>query len=237
MILYANGCSHTAAAEAVVDFGFAEDDWELPNREILGRKPHPSNLAQSWCTHLSLSVSANLVCDAETASSNDRIIRTTNSFLSNYQGSFDDLFLIIQWSTWEREEWLYKDTWYQVNASGIDMVPNELADRYKNYIVNIDYYQKTLKAHQDIWNLHQIINQLGIRHLFFNSWNTFNKIPIQDRLDWKQNYLNPYDENYSFANILKTNGFLHTQNYHFGADGHRFWSNYLLNYIQSNNLL
>ena len=41
MILYANGCSHTAAAEAVVPNCFAVDD----GRNGIDRRPHPANLA------------------------------------------------------------------------------------------------------------------------------------------------------------------------------------------------
>ena len=44
MILYVNGDSHTAGAEAVNPYAFAEDD---PNLTHLGRLPHPDNLAVS----------------------------------------------------------------------------------------------------------------------------------------------------------------------------------------------
>jgi hypothetical protein len=44
MILYVNGDSHTAAAEAVNPHAFAEDDSAL---FYLGRAPHPENLAVS----------------------------------------------------------------------------------------------------------------------------------------------------------------------------------------------
>ena len=50
MILYANGDSHTAAAEAVNSYAFAEDDRNLVH---LGRLPHPTNLAVSWGKKLS----------------------------------------------------------------------------------------------------------------------------------------------------------------------------------------
>ena len=61
MILYANGCSHTAAAEAVVPECFAEDD----GRHGIDRRPHPANLAESWCSHLARSLGWELICDAE----------------------------------------------------------------------------------------------------------------------------------------------------------------------------
>ena len=42
MMLYVNGDSHTAGAEAVNSHAFAEDD---PDLFYLGRAPHPENLA------------------------------------------------------------------------------------------------------------------------------------------------------------------------------------------------
>ena len=50
MILYVNGDSHTAGAEAVNPHAFAEDD---PTYEHLKRLPHPDNLAVSWGKRLS----------------------------------------------------------------------------------------------------------------------------------------------------------------------------------------
>ena len=52
MILYVNGDSHTAAAEAVNSYSFAEDD---PALFYMGRVPHPANIAISWGKLLGLS--------------------------------------------------------------------------------------------------------------------------------------------------------------------------------------
>ena len=79
MILYVNGDSHTAAAEAVVPDTFAVDD----GKNGIDRRPHPANLAASWCTHLAHDLGMTLHCDAESASSNDRIIRTTRDWIAN----------------------------------------------------------------------------------------------------------------------------------------------------------
>jgi hypothetical protein len=67
MILYVNGDSHTAAAEAVNQHAFAEDDGQY---FYMGRAPHPNNLAVSWGKLLSLSLQVGFKCDAESASSN-----------------------------------------------------------------------------------------------------------------------------------------------------------------------
>ena len=133
MLLYVNGDSHSAGAEAVNAHAFAEDD---PQYEHLGRKPHPDNLAVSWGKLLADKLCWDFYCDAESASSNARIIRTTKEYLQSYRHKPD--LVVIQWSTWEREEWFLYFNWYQVNASGIDHVHPELEEKYKNYIANID---------------------------------------------------------------------------------------------------
>jgi hypothetical protein len=62
LILYVNGDSHTAGAEAVNKHCFAEDD---PQYKHLGRVPHPDNLLRSYGNVLAKNLSAELYCDAE----------------------------------------------------------------------------------------------------------------------------------------------------------------------------
>ena len=128
MILYTNGDSHTAAAECVNNHAFAEDDQQY---WMMGRAPHPDNLAVSFSKLLSNRLSCGLVCDAESASSNDRIIRTTKQWMEKFEHELYRTFMIIQWSTWEREEWLIDGTYYQINASGTDHVPKSHEGKYK----------------------------------------------------------------------------------------------------------
>jgi len=232
MILYVNGCSHTAAAEAVVPDGFAKDD----GRVGIDRRPHPLNLAASWCTHLARDLGRTLVCDAESASSNDRILRTTRQWLDTATDLADTL-VVIQWTTWEREEWLHNDTYYQVNASGVDWVPKDLRSRYKEYVANHDYRQKTQEWYEKIWDLHVELSDKKVTHLFYNGWSTFSDIP--DKKDFGKSYLGPYDQNLSYNSVLVNNGFewVTPNSYHFDAKGHCFWANYVLQYIKQNNLV
>ena len=88
MILYVNGDSHAAAAEAVNAHAFAEDD---PALFYLGRAPHPKNLAVSWGKVLSLALRSGFRCDAESASSNSRIIRTTREWLMSDSATTNSL--------------------------------------------------------------------------------------------------------------------------------------------------
>ena len=231
MILYANGCSHTAAAEAVVPAAFAVDD----GRNGIDRRPHPENLAASWCTHLARDLGMTLHCDAESASSNDRIIRTTREWIANNPDQLHCVFMVIQCTTWEREEWLHKGIRYQVNSSGTDWVPEELQQRYKQFVIDINWKTKTLESHQKIWTLHTELQSLNIPHLFYNTFCSFSS--IYNRHDWGTSYLDPYNRQGSYDAILQQNGHVHTKGYHFDAKGHCFWANYVLQYIKQHNLV
>ena len=174
MILYVNGDSHAAAAEAVVPHAWAEDDeffWGL------GRRPHPENERASFGCELANHLYAILQCDAQAGGSNARIIRNTREWLRN-QDRVDDIFVVIQWSTWEREEWLYDNIWWQVNASGIDEVPEALQDRYKQFIIDVNWATARQKAHEDIWAFHKELEQQDVRHVFFNGNHHFGELDI-----------------------------------------------------------
>jgi hypothetical protein len=235
MILYVNGDSHTAAAEAVNNHAFAMDDGEL---FYMGRAPHPDNLAASWGRLLSTALRAGFHCGAESASSNARIMRTTREWLST-QGYDQDLLLIIQWSTWEREEWYNDDDgqYYQVNASGIDHVPNKWHDRYKEFVANINWQQKTEQAHKEIWEFHQELNDQNIKHIFFNGNNDFSKVH-QHHL-WNMNYVSPYNPDRTFNALIQAQGIqtVAPNSWHFGRDGHSFFYRFMLQYIIDNNFI
>jgi hypothetical protein len=233
MILFVNGDSHTAGAEAVNSYAFAEDD---PALIQLGRTPHPANLAVSWGRLLSLTLKAGFHCAAESASSNTRILRTTRDWLCRQRG-LDDVLVIIQWSTWEREEWLYDGTWYQVGASGIDNVPAKAAERYRNYIISVDWQQKTQQAHREIWEFHLELEQQNIKHVFFNGNNDFSQ--ITDRHDWEHNYIGPYDPKQTYNSIIRAQGIdtVAPNSWHFGKDGHSYFHRFMLQYIIANKFI
>lgn len=236
MILYVNGDSHTAAAEAVNPHAFAEDDGRLAH---LGRLPHPDNLEVSWGRVLADTLKTVFVCDAESAASNDRIMRTTRAWLEQNEKNWYRTIMVIQWSTWEREEWFHEGTYYQVNGSGIDMVPSALQEKYRNYVIGIDWKTKTQQAHQQIWNLHQELLDKKIPHVFFNGNNHLGDIPSDQRQDWGANYIGPYDPAQTYDAILRKNGHdtVAPNSYHFGKMAHSFWSRFMLQYCINNKLL
>ena len=231
MLLYVNGDSHTAAAEAVNPHAFAMDD---PTLEHLRRLPHPENLAVSWGKLLSLALSSGFHCEAESAASNTRIIRTTRDWLHGNGSAQTNKLIIIQWSTWEREEWLYDGVYYQVNGSGIDQVPAEAAERYRNYVIGLDWKQKTQEAHDEIWKFHQELKTQNIPHIFFNGNNDFSS--VQHQQNWGINYIGPYDPAQTYNAIIRSAGIdtVMPDSWHFGRDGHSTWMRHILNYIINN---
>lgn len=234
MILYVNGCSHSAAAEAAVPHAWACDDGKLWQ---YGEEPHPANLAVSYGQQIADALGTTLVCQASSGGSNDRIIRTTKEWIENNPDKLADTFMILQWTTWEREEWLHKGQWYQVNASGIDHVPSELEKRYKDYVINVNWEVKTAETHEKIWKMHLYLKTLGIQHLFFSGHSTFSD--IQNHYDWGVNYMHPYIWEESYHNWLKNNGgtYANAASYHFDAKSHRLWAEHVLQYIKDNQLL
>jgi hypothetical protein len=230
-MLYVNGDSHTAGAEAVNTHAFAEDD---PALFYLGRAPHPANLGVSWGKLLSQTLKSAFRCDAESASSNARIMRTTREWLAGAGQDFPDQLVIIQWSTWEREEWAYDGQLYQIGASGLDHVHVGLEERYKQFIVDVDWHDKTRQAHREIWQLHLELNEQGIRHVFFNGNNDFSY--IQDRREWGTSYIDPYNPAMTYDAIIRAKGIdtVMPGSWHFGRDGHSAFYRYILDYIIKN---
>lgn len=228
MILYVNGDSHAAAAEAVNQHAFAEDD---PNLFYMGRAPHPANLAVSWGRLLSEKLKATFVCQAESASSNDRIIRTTRQWINEHENDWHRTLIVISWSTWEREEWLIDGTYYQINASGLDDVPESHRQHYKEFVASVDWKTVTEKAHEDIWQFHQELESKGIQHIFFNGNNDFSKIKNQQQ--WGHYYIDPYDPAQTYDQLVKQAGFqtVGPDSWHYGASAHNWWSKFLLKYI------
>ena len=223
MILYVNGDSHSAGAEAVNDYCFAEDDSLYRS---LGRIPHPDNERVSYGCNIANELFAILYCDAESASSNARIIRTTRKYLETNNPDF----VIIGWSTWEREEWLHNGVYWQINAGGVGSDwPNAIKEQYKEYILNLNWPEKTRAAHEQIHAFHTELLDLSIPHLFFNTYNDFH---TQEPAYWHNSYIDPYNPNMTYYQWLTDQGFQSNPSYHFRADAHRKWAEFLLPYCR-----
>jgi hypothetical protein len=248
MLLYVNGDSHAAGHGIITKAGWACDD---PDFGHLGTLPHPHNEALSFGAQLCKITGWQRVNQSQSGGSNPRIIRTTRDWIQRNLHKRDQIFVLIQWSTWEREEWLHDGVWYQVNASGQDHVPPELGDRYKQFVLDVDWTAANLRAHDQIWNFHKELEQLEIPHLFFNGNSHFGNthevdgdivpiIPQNQRPNWNSCYIGPYSRKTTYDQILRHEQFATVEpapGYHFGQDAHCFWAQYLLQYILDNQLL
>lgn len=235
MILYVNGDSHAAAAESVNPYAFAEDD---PSFFYMGRIPHPENKAVAWSTILAKTLKAYLHLDAESASSNQRILRTSRDWLDSHHSPEHSL-VVIQWSTWEREEWIIDDCLYQITASGTDMLPESHQSRYKSWIAEIDWQDRMRYWHEQIWQFHQELETRNIRHVFFNGNSHFEDIPKTHRKNWEASFIDPYDPKMTYNQWLLSHGYqtVSPNSWHFGKDAHAGWARFMLQYIVQNNFV
>lgn len=203
MILYANGDSHT--------FG-------------IGINP-----AQTFCNIFATHMGYDLINHAKIGASNSRILRTTREFLSN---TIPD-FVMIGWTTWEREEWIHDGKFFDVNSAGHDALPYELQDRYKHWVANQTFeLMNSLSEHwhDKIYQFHQELQAIKIPHIFFNCmYNFFNAT----ERDWEGCYIYPYDTKKSYYWYLHDRGYITDEWYHFGPDGHKAWANVLIDHATS----
>jgi len=245
MILYVNGDSHSAGAELArcVDgqlLSFKDDDsayWRIKGTPE-GREAHPCCLALSYGQLLANKLGADFECDAIAGSSNHRIIRTTWNRIQGVQAmpiAHPDL-VVIGWSTWERKEFYDNETGinWQVNAGGIGSDwPKWLRDEYPKFIAGIDWANEIRHSHSKIHQFHLDLKRRGIRHLFFNTFNHFDTVHTGPTYTWDDSYINPYDPTGTYYEWCVKNGFktVTADSYHFGADAHAAWSEYLYNQI------
>ena len=206
-MIYINGDSHSAGAELIEDYCFAEDD----RRYIAhGRRAHPEAVPLTFGYKIAQALNQPFFLEAESASSNSRILRTAEKTISETNDK-RNLFVIIGWTTWEREEWKYLDGYIQVTASGTDSVPEHMQEQYKQWVIEQtpqEHERKKQQWSERIKQFSSLLDSLSVRHLFFHT------------SEYTQ-YL--IDNDYKTVN----NG------HHFGSDAHTAWYKYLLPKVQA----
>jgi len=217
MILYVNGDSHSAGTDASADW----KEWE---DLAYGKK-------------LANSLNFDYVCDAQAGCSNESIINRTTEYIKTNTPDF----VIIGWSTFERQEWTYRNRKYQITSSGFDKLPKGLHEKYKEFVINSQLPETQWRVEKDnhnkIYNLHLELKQKNIKHLFFNcySWFFYHTAQNWTKTDWGNNYIEPYNKNSTYYFWLESQGFKPRRKkyYHYGADAHQAWAEFLLPKVQS----
>ena len=205
-MIYVNGDSHSAGAELVSDYSFAADD-----RKYIawGSRAHPEAIPHTYGYKIAQALNQPFFLEAESASSNTRILRTSRDFVNKTKDK-NKLFVIIGWTSWEREEWEYLDGYLQVTASGIDSVPESMEEEYKKWVIKQTREEFQRKKQLWIQKIDQFSKELGdqnIKHLFFHT--------------------NEYTQYLTEQGYQTVNG-----GYHFGIDAHTAWYKYLLPKVQ-----
>ena len=235
MILYVNGDSHGAGAElACIRNGMLSefDDDTQQYQPIQGSQTwQAACVERSYGQQLANHLGTELVCEAESGGSNARTLRVTREYLKHNQ---PDL-LVIGWSPFEREEWWHNGIAYQVNGGGVKLYPAELADRYKQWVIDNStpstINAKTVALHQEIFDFHQELLEMAVPHVFFNTFNSFEFVTNMGGVpfDWGNYFVEPYRESYTYCLWLKNQNYqtVSPTSMHFGPAGHRAWANFL----------
>jgi hypothetical protein len=211
MMLYVNGDSNSAGVEV-------------------------KDPAKSWPHLLAKRLGLILVNDSKSGGSNPRILRTVGNFTSHT--NLRDVFVIIGWTSWEREEWQKGNVYYDVNAGGHDNLPPDLELKYKTWVVDQNQEARESKSqvtHEHIHKLHRHYKEKNVRHLFFNAVMPF--LHAGKHHDWHGNFLGPYDNDLSYYWYLKNHGYKPTKNNHHTDKAQQVWADVLYDYIQENKLL
>lgn len=213
MILYVNGDSNSAGAE-------------LKNPQL------------AWPQVLADRLGITLVNESKSGTSNPRIMRVASNAISHADRN---TLVVIGWTSWEREEWVYKNQYYDVNSGGHDILPEELQQRYKEWVTKQNPEQQSIKSlemHNQIHRLHRSLLDRRIPHLFFNAL-----MPFQHNLldpvhkDWHKNYLGPYDNDLSYYWYLKNHGWTPTRDNHHLESAQEVWADLLYNYIKEKEII
>ena len=172
MLLFSNGCSHTAGAEL-----------DHPSQGECYEKAWPKLLANSLGhDHINMSISGASVV---------RIVRTTYEFIYDWikQGkNFKDLLVIIMWPGVYRTE-IYmeesRDCNFDNNWTPI-VVGNDTEYKkvfspslyyyYKSWTANMTGYQASCDFYISVTNLQNLFYRYGIRYLFLDAANSGLKI-------------------------------------------------------------
>ena len=211
MLLYANGDSHSLGA--YMDAG-------------------DQSFVQLVAKHFNL----DLFNQSAGGSPATRIIRTTQDYLAKNKPQL----VLIGWGTWEREEWVYNNEYYNVMSGWYLHLPDPLRARYDTWVGQQTYdtlVKKSCIVHEQIHRFHKLLDTCNIPHLFFNCMYDFQGVSKDMQYDWKTSYIGPYEGDKSYMWYLKNKQYEHDKWFHFPQEAHAEWANVLIIHIEDHDLI
>jgi len=233
LILYVNGGSHCVGHGINNSPGMTYYDKTYSD---IYSAPIPSSLRYSYGAILAEKMSANLVCQGQTGSSWNRVVRKTKQFV--YQ-TIGKKFVLLGVPTIEREEWFYKGTYYQINDLPENNYPEELLTKYQDWLKDLNndcfWTRKSLEIYQSAIDLHKWLLENNVPHFFFNFKQSLSRIEldVSDIFDFGPYYLEPCNDNLTYYNWCRSQKFNNDEWGHFNSDAHCAWAEFLYPYIKN----
>lgn len=175
---------------------------------------------------------------AVSGASNDLIYGSTLTYLENNPAP--DL-VVIGWTEHGREQWYFDGKFHEINQLDVGQrIPEEFRRRYqfwKNHIQKDGAWHRVMGYywHNKIYNLHLILQEKQIPHLFFNAFNAFQVENEKEWLDWQHCFFRPYHQNLCYVNWCHERGFEEiTPGWqHYDVDAHQAWADTLIDYMHN----
>jgi hypothetical protein len=252
--LYANGCSWTAGNGIEQDPSLTH----LIEHERWARLP-----LFAWPKVLADNLRVNHKNDALGAASNKRMVRTTCEFLQNYTGDYSKLLVVLGWTSVDRSEiyleegdkkgWILFNSTQSVSSHGIYWLHGfsqgfikDIDQWQKDYLVSVySSYERSYTYFQEIYLMKNLLENLGVKYLFFNSlpWKhqayTWLRTPMfnpemefRETIDKLKNpkilNLRDCDDSTNVMSLFcKKNNIPMAPDFHTMIEGHRLWAEHL----------
>ena len=174
---------------------------------------------------------------AVSGASNDLIYNSTLDYLQNHPAP--DL-IVIGWTEHGREQWYFDGKFHEINQLDVGQrIPEQFRRRYqfwKNHIQKEGEWHRVMGYYwqNKIYNLHLMLKEKNIPHLFFNAFNAFQVANPAEQLDWDNNFFHPYHQNLCYINYCIEHEFEEiTPGWqHYTEPAHESWANTLVNYMK-----
>ena len=178
---------------------------------------------------------------AVSGASNDLIYDSTRQYLQTNPAP--DL-VVVGWTEHGREQWYFNNKFHEINQLDVgNRVPEEFRRRYqfwKNHVQKDGDWHRVMGYywHNKIYNLHSILKERGIPHLFFNAFDAFQVADISEQLNWHDSFFLPYHQNRCYVNWCVEHGYREiTPGWqHYNEDAHAAWANTMIDYMHTHSI-